>query len=954
MKINICLNKTFTFGNVSKETIMIPSNHIKVSQLKKILYDKYKIETSLQRLTTKIYNMIIILTNDFPLYFFYIKTNSTIHLEEITVITKSELISKKVQSNTKYKYLKSLGLFKHFQPPPMGTIVESQNEYIDLHSNIKTGGSLISNGNKEELTEIISNAIKNNRFSQFKELIDLYDNSYDINKKCEKSGWAPIHYCCYYGYTEMLVEIVSQYKANVNLITNNNWSPLHLAAFKGYSAIVSYLISFDEIDVNMVLPKIGTALHCACKRNYLQIVSILLHKAEPSIKQENGLMPIDLTTDKNIKRLINKVIKNKNINNNIYSNFNNIHKNHNDIIQIKNIKSLEQINKKNEKNNKFYISSIDDSDYKKFPFLKKLKYIPPKPPISFGFVEKMGKFFLNYNHRFIEINPIKGYLKRYENKENYPNNPLEVIYLGEINTCKKTTAWFTNDDYDYMEIVFSQRQIYRFKNKKICDIWVELINYSVVYFKFWKELINKNRNDGVEEYFFLGKCNNIEVDENNGNISLIDNKKINKKKEKENNNIFKINSNTNKILEKEDEKKNICNNNIIKNNDLLNTNEIKNNKIESLSSSTTSIDSTNNNNITTIKPKRKRRPNQYATQFEDSKLLEDSTLTEGITVDNFEILECLGTGTFGKVFKVKMINNNQIYAMKVINKKYLIQNQQLRYAVTECNVLKQAQSPFIVTLHFAFQTPDNLYMILDYCPGGDLNFHIMNNLFDEIEAKFYIAELILGIEHLHNLDIIYRDLKPENILISSDNHIKLADFGLAKEGIQDFAITKSFCGSPAYLTPEMINRRGVGKSADIYGIGAVLYEMCSGAPPFYSNDMNIMYNNITKNQLMLHDYFSEELKDLLLQLLNKDPKNRIGVTNKEDIKNHPFFKDINWEKLAKKEISLPIDLISMKNEYYNDEIDYEVKFSDKSIYQKNKKLNKVDNFTFVRPYSPSE
>ena len=159
MKIYICLNKTFTFGNVSKETITIPSNQIKVSQLKKILYDKYKIETSLQRLTTKITNMIITLTNDFPLYFFYIKSNSSIHLEEITVITKSEIISKKIQFNTQYKYLKRLGIFKHFQPT-MGTIVESQNEYIDLHTNLKTSGSLISNGNKEELTEIINNAIK--------------------------------------------------------------------------------------------------------------------------------------------------------------------------------------------------------------------------------------------------------------------------------------------------------------------------------------------------------------------------------------------------------------------------------------------------------------------------------------------------------------------------------------------------------------------------------------------------------------------------------------------------------------------------------------------------------------------------------------------------------------------------------------------------------------------------
>jgi serum/glucocorticoid-regulated kinase 2 len=248
---------------------------------------------------------------------------------------------------------------------------------------------------------------------------------------------------------------------------------------------------------------------------------------------------------------------------------------------------------------------------------------------------------------------------------------------------------------------------------------------------------------------------------------------------------------------------------------------------------------------------------------EDVKLIEDSSLTKGINFSSFEIIETLGSGTFGKVFKVRLKETKEIFAMKIINKKYLIRNQQLRYAVTECNVLKQTQHPFIIKLHYAFQTPDHLYMILDYCPGGDLSFHIVRNLFEEDEARFFIAELVLAIEHLHSLDIIYRDLKPENILIDAEGHIKLADFGLAKEKVADNKVAQSFCGSPAYLAPEMVNRRGAGKSADIYGIGAVLYEMISGTPPFYAHDLNTMYNNIAKNELMLHDYFSDELKDLL-------------------------------------------------------------------------------------------
>lgn len=264
--------------------------------------------------------------------------------------------------------------------------------------------------------------------------------------------------------------------------------------------------------------------------------------------------------------------------------------------------------------------------------------------------------------------------------------------------------------------------------------------------------------------------------------------------------------------------------------------------------------------------KRERRKNPFSqtnNDEEDAKLIDDSSLTNGINFSSFEILECLGSGTFGKVFRVKLKQNGSIYAMKIINKKYLIKNHQLRYAVTECNVLKQAQHPFIITLHFAFQTPEHLYMILDYCPGGDFSYHIAKHLFEEDEAKYFIAELILAIEHLHNMDIIYRDLKPDNVLIDAQGHIKLADFGLAKENVTDNKIAQSFCGSPAYLTPEMVNRKGVGKSADIYGIGAVLYEMMSGTPPFYAHDLSTMYKNISTNNLWFHDYFSEELKDLL-------------------------------------------------------------------------------------------
>lgn len=144
--------------------------------------------------------------------------------------------------------------------------------------------------------------------------------------------------------------------------------------------------------------------------------------------------------------------------------------------------------------------------------------------------------------------------------------------------------------------------------------------------------------------------------------------------------------------------------------------------------------------------------------------------------------------------------------MKVLSKKFLVRNNHLKYAISECNVLKRASHPFVLRMHYSFQTPSNLYMILDLCPGGDLAYHLnKREILEENEARFFIAEVLLAIEYIHSLSVIYRDLKPENILICADGHIKLADFGLAKEGMTKAeAKAKSFCGSPAYLPPEML------------------------------------------------------------------------------------------------------------------------------------------------------
>lgn len=209
--------------------------------------------------------------------------------------------------------------------------------------------------------------------------------------------------------------------------------------------------------------------------------------------------------------------------------------------------------------------------------------------------------------------------------------------------------------------------------------------------------------------------------------------------------------------------------------------------------------------------------------------------------------------------------------------------------------------------------------------------------------------------YLHKHDILYRDLKPENILVCEDGHIKMADFGLAKEGVSDKKKAKSFCGSPAYLPPEMLGTRGVGKSADIYQLGAVLYELLVGLPPYYTENIKKLYENIRGANLQIPNYLSPEAKNLLKKLLHKDPKQRLGVKNKDELRKDPFFKDIDWEALEGGTVAPPIILTQDENDSEMDPFEREylnsnegVKFKDKDYDDKNRNVNRLKQFTFIK------
>ena len=279
---------------------------------------------------------------------------------------------------------------------------------------------------------------------------------------------------------------------------------------------------------------------------------------------------------------------------------------------------------------------------------------------------------------------------------------------------------------------------------------------------------------------------------------------------------------------------------------------------------------------------------------------------------DFEILKLIGKGTFGQVYQVRKRDTQRIYAMKVLQKKVIVQKKEVAHTVGERNILVRtstADSPFIVGLKFSFQTPSELYLVTDYMSGGELFWHLQKEgRFDERRAKFYIAELILAIQHLHNNDIVYRDLKPENILLDANGHIALCDFGLSKANLTKNDTTNTFCGTTEYLAPEvLLDESGYTKMVDFWSLGVLVFEMCCGWSPFYAEDTQQMYKNIAFGKVRFpRETLSQEGRNFVKGLLNRNPKHRLGATDDaEELKRHPFFADIDWDILGKKLITPP-------------------------------------------------
>ena len=292
-------------------------------------------------------------------------------------------------------------------------------------------------------------------------------------------------------------------------------------------------------------------------------------------------------------------------------------------------------------------------------------------------------------------------------------------------------------------------------------------------------------------------------------------------------------------------------------------------------------------------------------------------LREKQSIRDYTSLAIIGRGAFGEVHVCREKKTGQIVAVKKIRKDVLKIKNQVIHVRNEQLFMSKVKSPWIVELKASFQEDDYLYLVMEYLPGGDfMNLLIKKDILTEDEAKFYTAELILAIENIHKLDCIHRDIKPDNVLIDKTGHIKLSDFGLAKVSPKIFEINNnnenidfkpdshqknySCVGTAYYVAPEVLKKKGYGPEVDWWSVGVIFFEMLFGYAPFHSKETNQVCHKVLNWQKYLvipsKIKISKEAEDLIWKLINNSNQ-RLGIGGAEEIKKHPFFKDVDWDNI---------------------------------------------------------
>ncbi|XP_023936281.1 atypical protein kinase C isoform X2 [Bicyclus anynana] len=288
------------------------------------------------------------------------------------------------------------------------------------------------------------------------------------------------------------------------------------------------------------------------------------------------------------------------------------------------------------------------------------------------------------------------------------------------------------------------------------------------------------------------------------------------------------------------------------------------------------------------------------------------------SLDDFELIRVIGRGSYAKVLMVELKRTKRVYAMKVIKKALVTDDEDIDWVQTEKHVFETASNhPFLVGLHSCFQTPSRLFFVIEFVRGGDLMFHMQRQRrLPEEHARFYAAEISLALHFLHERGVIYRDLKLDNVLLDHEGHIKLTDYGMCKEGVRPGDTTSTFCGTPNYIAPEILRGEEYGFSVDWWALGVLTYEMLAGRSPFDiahaadnpdQNTEDYLFQVILEKTIRIPRSLSVKAASVLKGFLNKNPVERLGCSDNGflDIVNHPFFKSIDWEMLEQKQVVPP-------------------------------------------------
>ncbi|CAD8110706.1 unnamed protein product [Paramecium sonneborni] len=324
-----------------------------------------------------------------------------------------------------------------------------------------------------------------------------------------------------------------------------------------------------------------------------------------------------------------------------------------------------------------------------------------------------------------------------------------------------------------------------------------------------------------------------------------------------------------------------------------------------------------------------------------------------MSIEDYDILKCIGVGGFSRVYLVRKRDNGLFYAMKLIDKNFILKSNKEIIICNEKYVMEQLNSPYLAKLFYSFETKFYLVFVMEYCAGGELFYHLRKwKRLQEPLAKQYFVQVCLAINELHKFGIVYRDIKPENILLDLDGYIRLSDFGLSKPNMSRDETAYSFCGSPEYMSPEMLKREGHNYMVDIYCLGALLYEFIFGSPPFYCRNIDQIYNSILNDKVQFPPYkdINPDLKDLISKLLIKDPAKRLGAQNGiKAILQHKWFQGCDIEALVKRKCEISYRPMPLK--YNFDELEFskgDQEFQ-KKLYE-NLRLEKQNKFTRSFPH----